>query len=68
MHPRSRGGENTWENLAISSPELNRKKADRTPEEFGIIPKYQLNKPKPVPAHILIKSAICVDWNMFLKF
>lgn len=68
MHPKSRGGQNTWKNLALASPELNRKKSDMTPEEFGIKPKYKLTEPKPVPAHVLIKSVINQDWNIFLKF
>jgi 5-methylcytosine-specific restriction endonuclease McrA len=68
MHPRSRGGKNTWGNLAIADPEPNREKADRTPEEYGVKPKYKLSEPKPVPAHVLIKSVISPDWNIFLKF
>jgi len=67
MHPKSRGGSNTWGNLAIADPTLNRQKADRTPTEFGVIPKYSLQEPKPVPAHVLIKSIMSPDWNIFLK-
>jgi 5-methylcytosine-specific restriction endonuclease McrA len=68
MQPKSRGGKNSWQNLAIASPEKNREKSDKTPEEYGVKPKYKLSEPKPVPAHVLIKSIISPDWNMFLKF
>jgi 5-methylcytosine-specific restriction endonuclease McrA len=67
MHPRSRGGNNSWSNLALASPELNRLKADRTPEEFGVVPKYKLKEPKPVTAAFLIKSEH-PDWAIFLDF
>lgn len=65
MTPKSRGGKNTWENLAIASPKMNHKKADRTVEEFGIEPKYKLVSPKPVPVSVLIR-AINPDWAIFV--
>jgi 5-methylcytosine-specific restriction endonuclease McrA len=68
MHPKSKGGKNSWHNLAIASPEMNRKKADMTPQEFGVTPKYSLKEPKSVPANILIKSVLSPDWLHFLKF
>jgi len=65
MQPRSRGGDNSWKNLALASPEANREKADRTPEEFGVKPKYKLSEPSPVTAQMLIK-ATNPDWAIFL--
>ena len=35
--PRSRGGKNTWENLATSCLSCNRKKGARTPEEANMV-------------------------------
>ena len=34
--PQSRGGRNTWENLAACCQRCNHRKADRTPEEAGM--------------------------------
>lgn len=34
--PQSRGGKNSWENLAACCRSCNHKKADRTPEEAGM--------------------------------
>lgn len=34
--PESRGGRSTWENLVACCRDCNRKKNDRTPEEWGI--------------------------------
>lgn len=65
MHPKSRGGDGSWKNLALATPELNRKKSDRTPEEFGMIPKYKLSEPAPVTAAMLIQ-AVNPDWGIFL--
>jgi hypothetical protein len=36
VFPESRGGENTWWNLATACVDCNGKKADRTPEEAGM--------------------------------
>ena len=41
--PRSRGGEDTWENLTTACMYCNNKKGDRTPEEARM---PLLNKPK----------------------
>ena len=40
--PKSRGGKNTWENLAAACMKCNQKKGSRTPKESGMIP---LKKP-----------------------
>lgn len=45
VHPRSRGGTNTWENLATCCIICNGKKSDRTPEEAGMILKNKPFKP-----------------------
>lgn len=33
VHPKSRGGQNTWENIVTACLRCNNRKADRTPEE-----------------------------------
>jgi 5-methylcytosine-specific restriction endonuclease McrA len=41
--PKSRGGEDTWENLATACYSCNIKKGNKTPEEIGM---FLLKKPK----------------------
>lgn len=36
IHPKSRGGPNTWENLVAACAKCNGTKADRTPEEANM--------------------------------
>ena len=43
--PRSRGGINTWENLATCCSRCNGKKGDRTPEEAGMKMRHKPFKP-----------------------
>ena len=39
--PKSRGGENTWENLISACFKCNSKKGNRTPEEAGMVPSHR---------------------------
>lgn len=43
VFPKSRGGKNSWENIVTCCKHCNGEKADRTPEEAGMV---LLNKPK----------------------
>ena len=36
IHPRSKGGKNTWQNLAAACLACNHKKRNRTPQEAGM--------------------------------
>jgi 5-methylcytosine-specific restriction endonuclease McrA len=36
VHPKSKGGERTWQNIVTSCFKCNQKKANRTPEEAGM--------------------------------
>jgi len=65
--PRSRGGKNTWENMVVCSKSINRKKADRTPEEAGL---KLIKKPsKPKSEHFFIDPKIDVpsSWGKFIQ-
>jgi 5-methylcytosine-specific restriction endonuclease McrA len=65
--PRSRGGKDTWENLVWSSKEVNRQKADKTPEEAGLKLRAKPKAPRPVKAMMLIEPRPDKpDWNHFL--
>jgi 5-methylcytosine-specific restriction endonuclease McrA len=45
VYPRSRGGDNTWENLGTCCTKCNGKKGDRTPEEAGMKLRHRPFKP-----------------------
>jgi CRISPR/Cas system Type II protein with McrA/HNH and RuvC-like nuclease domain len=63
--PRSRGGNNTWNNLITCCHRCNVKKADRTPEEAGMV----LNKKPTEPAIFsdILNSSIEELWNDLKK-
>jgi 5-methylcytosine-specific restriction endonuclease McrA len=48
VHPRSRGGRSTWENLVASCYRCNNRKGDQTPEEAGL---RLVRKPRPFTLH-----------------
>ena len=65
--PRSKGGENVWENLVVCSKEINRKKGYRTPEQAGL---KLIKKPtKPDNSRILIDPRMNIpkSWEKFIK-
>jgi len=64
--PKSRGGEDSWENLTTACIRCNNKKGDRTPEEA----KMHLHSTPKRPSHItFIKNfagKIDEDWKPYL--
>jgi len=66
--PRSRGGMDTWENLAWSAKDVNQRKADRLPHEAGLkllsIPRAP--KELPVTAHLRNAHGVA-EWKLFLN-
>ena len=54
--PRSRGGLDTWENLVLTSKEVNSKKSNKTPEEAGLKLIRKPKTPTPTPVMHLIKE------------
>ena len=48
VHPKSKGGEDSWENLVAACVKCNNKKGDSTPEEAGL----QLMRPPMKPNHV----------------
>ncbi|NEX12557.1 HNH endonuclease [Prosthecochloris sp. ZM] len=64
--PRSKGGEESWENLITACSSCNTKKGNRTPEEAGMPP---LNQPIR-PSHIMLMrkfiTTISEDWKPYL--
>ena len=60
--PKSRGGENTWENLVTCDREINRQKDDRTPKEAGL---SLLSHPIR-PSNGMVFSFMRKEWEIFL--
>src|SRR5262245_43515875 len=65
--PRSRGGQDSWENLVWSSKEVNTRKANRLPHEAGLKLLRVPRVPKELPVTTLIRNAHGVaDWKLFV--
>lgn len=62
--PKSRGGGNTWENLITANKEINRVKADRTPQEAGL--KLLWRPTKPSYKNVLTFDCSRPEWVKFL--
>lgn len=66
--PRSRGGQDTWENLVWSAKDVNQLKADRLPHEAGLklltVPRAP--KEMPVTAHLRNAHGLA-EWRLFLN-
>lgn len=66
--PKSRGGQNTWENLVAACIDCNRKKGNRTPEEAGMKLIKSPKKPKPkAEARIKFGPKRYKDWDHFVS-
>lgn len=65
LHPRSRGGKNTWTNLAWMKKDINHAKGDKTLAEAGLKLIRPPVEPKEVPVSVTIK-AHRPEWAMFL--
>ena len=66
--PRSRGGQDAWENLVWSCKEVNARKGNRLPHEAGLKLLTVPRAPKELPASELIRNAVgLADWSLFVK-
>lgn len=65
--PKSRGGKDEWENLAVTSKKTNLKKNNKTPEEAGLKLIRQPKKPTAKRKADLIKDIRHPHWRYFLK-
>jgi len=66
--PRSRGGQDAWENLVWADKAVNSRKGNRLPHEAGLKLLSVPRAPKELPATALIRNAHgVVDWNLFMK-
>lgn len=63
VFPRSRGGKNVWENVVAACRECNGRKADRTPEEAGMM----LRRKPFAPTHRkMIATRGGENWGKYL--
>ena len=64
--PKSKGGDDTWENLVTACVKCNNKKGDRSPEDA----KMQLFKKPTRPSHITFMKhfvgRVDDDWKPYL--
>ena len=65
IHPASRGGENTWENMATSCNSCNVKKGNRTPGEAGMPLTKQVKRPYN-KLHLTINTSNVLDWKEYV--
>ena len=67
VHPRSKGGENTWENCVTACIPCNQRKADKTLKEFGLSPLApKPGRPKWNPVGHLSSTAHLESWSKVL--
>lgn len=64
--PKSRGGKNTWNNVVLSSRDINVKKGNRTPEEAGVKLMTNPIKPKWSALFTLLTEKYPECWEPFL--
>ena len=65
--PRSRGGQDTWENLVWSSKTINSKKGDRLPHEAGLTLLSTPRAPRDQPVSAFLRNAHGIpEWKWFL--
>lgn len=65
--PRSRGGQDTWENLVWSDKAVNSRKGNRLPHEAGLKLLSVPRAPKELPVSAMIRNAHGVAaWKLFL--
>ncbi|MDR3458197.1 MAG: HNH endonuclease [Verrucomicrobiae bacterium] len=66
--PRSRGGQDTWENLVWSDKAVNSHKGNRLPHEAGLKLLTVPRAPKEMPVSAMIRNAHGVaEWKLFLE-
>ena len=65
IHPASRGGIDSWENLATCCGSCNVKKGNRTPEESGMPLLKQVKRPYN-KLHLTINTSNVSDWKEFV--
>lgn len=66
VHPRSRGGPNTWENCVCACAPCNRRKNDRRPDEANMKLLRRPRKPTHIPWLLIRQDAAREGWARYL--
>jgi 5-methylcytosine-specific restriction endonuclease McrA len=66
VHPRSRGGKTSWENLVSACKSCNNRKGDLTPEEAGMPLTQRPYKPSFVMFLRDLSGRVSEDWLTYL--
>ena len=65
--PRCKGGSHSWDNVVISSKEMNTRKGNKTPEEAGMKLRKYPSKPNWHPLYTSMVSEVPDDWKPFFR-
>jgi 5-methylcytosine-specific restriction endonuclease McrA len=66
VHPLSRGGTDTYDNVVLTTKEINNKKGNRLNNEVGLKLLINPRHPRPLPVSHTIKKSRHKDWLPFL--
>jgi 5-methylcytosine-specific restriction endonuclease McrA len=66
VHPRSKGGPSTWENLVCACMRCNNRKNNRTPEHANMPLKRKPKAPKYIPWIRVKRNTLPGEWHKFL--
>ncbi|MEM7245506.1 MAG: HNH endonuclease [Acidobacteriota bacterium] len=68
VHPTSRGGPSSWENVVTCCVRCNRRKADRRPEDVGMSLLRKPKKPRWHPLHEVVRDGRerPAEWRHFV--
>ncbi|GAC1392251.1 MAG: HNH endonuclease [Vulcanimicrobiaceae bacterium] len=66
VHPKSKGGPSTWENLVCACMYCNNRKNNRTPEHANMALKRKPKQPKYIPWIQVKRNTLPGEWRKFL--
>jgi 5-methylcytosine-specific restriction endonuclease McrA len=66
VHPKSKGGPSTWENLVCACMRCNNRKNNRTPEHANMRLKRKPKSPKYIPWIRVKRNTLPGEWHQFL--
>lgn len=64
VHPRSKGGQDTWSNTACACLKCNQRKADRSVKEAGMRLLWEPKRPRT--NYLIASGNIPEDWKLYL--
>ena len=66
VHPKAKGGTDTYDNTVLTTKEINNKKGSKLNSEAGLTLHVTPHTPKEVVVSATIKKARHRDWSLFL--